>query len=80
MTGSPSDWTNFYDCSNLNIDNMISIKGFFNYNNERNIYIDSRYTSFSYVYNTKFIQYYNTGLGQYNFETTLIIQYTKTTD
>lgn len=80
MIGSPANWADFYDCANLNIDNMICIKGFFNYDNERNIYIDSRYSSFSYVYNTKFIQYYNTELTQHNFETTLIIQYTKTTD
>ena len=80
MIGSPADWTNFYDCSNLNVDNMICIKGFFNYNNIRNIYIDSRYSSFSYAYDTKFIQYYNTSLENHNFETTLIIQYTKTTD
>ena len=80
MIGSPADWTNFYDCSSLNIDNMISIKGFFNYNNERNIYIDSRYSAFSYAYNTKFIQYYNTEFPSRNYDTTLIIQYTKTTD
>ena len=79
MVGSPPDWTNFYDCSNLNVDSMISIKGFFNYN-YRNIYIDSRYSSFSYEYNTKFIQAYNTDLPKNNYETTLIIQYTKTTD
>ena len=30
IIGSPADWTNFYDCTNLNIDNMINIKGFFN--------------------------------------------------
>ena len=80
IIGSPADWTNFYDCTNLNIDNMINIKGFFNYDNIRNMYVDSRYSAFTYVHSTKFIQYYNSDLVKRNFETTLIIQYTKTTD
>ena len=77
MIGSTTEWVNFYDCTSLNIDNMINISGFFNFQNIRCIYIDSRYTSFSYDYNSKYIQYNGTGIGYKNLNATLIIQYTK---
>lgn len=78
MIASPPDWVDFYDCSGLNIDNMIEIKGFYNYENIRSIMLNDRYSSFSYEYNTKMIQYYNTSLGSgLTFNVTVIIKYTK---
>ena len=79
MIASPSDWVDFYDCSELSIDNMIEIKGFYNYENIRSVMLNDRYSSFTYECNTKIIQYYNRELGNgLTFNVTAIIQYTKT--
>lgn len=78
MSGSPADWADFYDCTELNIDTMIEIKGFFNYRDERSFMLNDRYSAFTYKYNTKIIQYYNKDLaGGLTFNVTAIIQYTK---
>ena len=78
IIGSPSDWIDFYDCTELNIDTMIEIKGFFNYRNQRSFILNDRYTAFTYKYDTKIIQNYNTDLGGgLTFNVTAIIQYTK---
>lgn len=79
IIGSPSDWTDFYNCTDLNIDTMIEIKGFFNYRNQRSFMLNDRYSAFTYKYDTKIIQNYNTDLaGGLTFNVTAIIQYTKT--
>lgn len=80
MNGSPVDWTDFYDCSNFDIDKIIDIKGYFDYAKERQIYLNDRYSTYTFKYDNKMIQYYNTQLKTDIYEVVAIIQYTKTTD
>lgn len=80
MNGSPADWTDFYDCSNFDIDKIIDIKGYFDYAKERQIYLNDRYSTYTFKYDNKMIQYYNTQLKTDIYEVVAIIQYTKTTD